>query len=161
MKSAKTISTAFNEAKNIIVKVLRLGDKDVQTSRQINSYGIDSNPIKDMIAIHADTGIRGESIIIGYVGKQHIAKIGETRLYSTDEKGNLKATVHLKNDDTLELMGDDNFAVKYNQLEIAFNELKLKFNTHFHPASSGTTSPTASQSTADISQAKNPKIKTN
>ena len=161
MKTGKVDTGVLNAAKNLIVKILRLGASDVQTSKQISPYGIDSNPVKDMIAIQAETSIKGENVIIGYIGKQHITKQGELRLYSTDENGVLKSTVYLKNDETLELMGNSNFAVKFNELQIAFDELKLKFNTHIHPATAGTTSPTVSQSTANISAAKNEKIKTN
>ncbi len=161
MKTGKVDSGLIDAAKTLIVKVLRLGNQDVQTSKQVSPFGVDSNPIKDMIAIQGETSIKGETVIIGYIGKEHITKPGETRIYSTDENGVLKSTVYLKDDETLELMGDVNFAVKFNELQTAFDELKLKFNTHIHPASSGTTSPTTTPSTANISAAKNDKIKTN
>jgi len=164
MKTGKVDSGTFNAAKNLIVKILRLGANDVQTSKQISPYGLDSNTIKDMVAIQGETSIKGENVIVGYIGKQHITESGEIRLYSTDDQGVLKSTIYLKKDETLELMGDSNWAVKFNELETAFNELKSKFNTHVHigvttGASSSGTTPTPS--VADISAAKNDKIKTN
>jgi hypothetical protein len=161
MKTAKTDSTTINSLKNLVVKILRLGNADVQTSKQIAPFGLDSNPIAGMVAIQGETSIKGENVIIGYIGKEHITEAGETRLYSTDENGVLKSTVYLKKDDTLELMGDSNFAVKFNELEIVVNEIQSKLNTHIHPLSSGTSSATATPSTSNISSAKNTKIKTN
>lgn len=158
MKSAKVISTAINDAKNMVIKVLRLGTKDVQTSKQIAPFGIDSNPIKDMVAVHTETGIKGETIIVGYVNKEHIADIGELRLFSTDSDGEIKATVFLRNNETLELMGDSNFLVKFNELQTEFNKLQSAYNSHVH-ASSG--APVSIISTANISLAKNDKIKSN
>ena len=66
-------------------------------------------------------------------------------------------------------MGNTNFAVKFNELQTAFNELQTKFNTHTHITTAtvgatptpGTLAPTTSTSTANISAAKNQKIKTN
>ena len=163
MKTSK-VDSAIIKAKTLIVKVLRLGNADVQTSKQISNFGIDSNPIKGMVAIQGETSIKGETVIIGYIGKEHIAESGETRLYSTDENGVLKSTVYLKKDETLELMGNSNFAVKFNELQTSFNELQTKFNTHTHigvTAGAGVTGTTATPSTANISAAKNQKIKTN
>lgn len=158
MKSSKVISTAINDAKNMIIKVLRLGTSDVQTSRQISPFGVDSNPIKDMVAIHSETGIKGETVIIGYVNKEHVADIGELRLFSTNESGEIKSTVFLRNDETLELMGDSNFLVKFNELQTEFNKLQSAYNSHVHAASGA---PTSIISTANISLAKNDKIKSN
>tara|TARA_R110001632_G_scaffold50157_3_gene125244 strand:+ start:369 stop:863 length:495 start_codon:yes stop_codon:yes gene_type:complete len=164
MKTGKVDNGIVDAAKRMVVKILRLGANDVQTSKQISPFGVDSNPIKDMVAIQGETSIKGETVIIGYIGKEHITEAGETRLYSTDADGVLKATIHLKADDTLEMMGDSNFAVKFNELETAFNELKTKFNSHTHTgvtAGAGVTGTTPTPSTANISAAKNIKIKTN
>ena len=161
MKSSKVLSSTIDAAKKITIKVLRLGKSDVQTSKQISPFGVDSAPIKDMVAIHSETSEKGKSIVIGYINKECIAKAGETRLYSTDASGNLKSTVYLTNDGKLELMGDSNFAVKFNELELAFNEMQIKFNAHIHPLSTGTSTPTATPSIANILLAKNDKIKTN
>lgn len=158
MKSATVLSTSIDSLKRTVIKVLRLGNSDVQTSKQLAPYGIDSNPVKDMIAIHAETGLRGDTIIVGYINKESITEAGETRLFSTDSDGVLKSTVYLKNDETLELMGNSNFAVKFNELQAEFNKLNSAFNSHVH-ASSG--APAVPQSSANITLSKNDKIKTN
>ena len=154
MKASKVLSSSVNGLKNVIVKVLRLGNSDVQTSKQVSPFGIDSNPIKNMVAIHSETGITGETIILGYINKECITNPGETRLYSTDLNGVLKSTVYLRDDETIEIMGDSNFAVKYNELAAQFNILKANVDA----CSSALSLP---PSTADITLTKNDKIKTN
>ena len=161
----KILSSEFDDLKRRIIKVLRRGKSDVQTSKEIGPFGIDSNPVNGMYAIHAETGIRGKTVIIGYININQIAAIGEMRLYSTDADGALKTYTWLKNDGTIEIGGNDDFMVRYSKLETAFNELKQKFNTFAAaytpggPSSVGTP-PEIQQSNADISQAKIETIKT-
>lgn len=154
MKTGKVDSGTIDGVKRLVVKILRLGNSDVQTSKQISPYGIDSNPIKDMVAIQGETSIKGENVIVGYIGKEHITEAGEIRLYSTDSDGVLKSTVYLRDDETLELMGDSNFAVKYNELKTAFDLLKVSVDAN---SAINSLPPSA----ANISAAKNDKIKTN
>mgnify|MGYP003677839819 CR=1 FL=1 len=166
MKTATTSSTTINSFKRMVVKILRLGNQDVQTSFQVSPFGFDSNPIKDMVAIQSETSIKGETVVIGYIGKEHVTKVGETRLYSTDANGVLKSTVLLTDTGALELLGNDNYAVRYNELETAFNQLKSDFNNFANAYVAG--GPTVVglpvivvPSTADIAPAKNEDIKTN
>jgi len=157
----KVISTAAKNAK-LFIKFLRFGDADVQDNHQFAPHGIDSNPIKDMVAIYMPTNVKGDSAIIGYINVSQVADVGETRMYSTDENGDVKMYIHLKNDGTAELNGTGNFLVKFNELETAFNELKTAFNTHTHIGNLG--APTATglpQSTANIAAAKHTDFKTN
>jgi len=165
----KTISTSIKNAVRF-VKFLRMGKSDVQECRQASPFGIDSAPTKDMAAIYAKTGEVGKPVIIGYINKNQIAEIGETRFFSTDENGTVKIALHLKNDGTAEFGGNTKNMVRFQELETGFNDLKTDFNnlvtaynSHIHPFSSGTTSPTATQgtsSTADISGSKIDEIKT-
>jgi len=76
-----------------------------------------------------------------------------------DSDGN----VIVKTSGEIRLNGSNDYAVKYNELKSAFDQLKNDFNafittynTHVHPAPGGTTSPTTSlgsSSTADMSNA--------
>jgi hypothetical protein len=91
---------------------------------ETSPFGIDSNPIKDMAAIYAETAKIGETVLIGYINKDQLAAIGETRLFSKDAAGLLKAYVWAKNDGILELNGNTDFAVKFSKLKEAFDELK-------------------------------------
>ncbi len=172
MTIVKVISTRILSNKRL-VKFLRMGKSDVQENYQVAPFGFDSNPVKDMIAVYSKTDELGKSVIIGYIDKNQLADVGESRMYSTDADGLLKFFLHLKNNGTAEFGGDADFMVRFSGLETAFNELKsdlnnlvTTFNTHVHPGvTSGpsSTSPTptpGTQSTADISPAKIEEIKT-
>ena len=75
---------------------------------------------------------------------------GERRVYS-QEGGSRKASIYWCTDGQLELNGTGDYAVRFNALETAFNQLKAEFNAHAgHFA--GDLQPTPS--TADISGAK-------
>lgn len=173
MNLVKVISTAFDDLERRIVKVLRMGKSDVQTSVEAMPYGIDSNPVKDMIAVWAETGEKGKTVIVGYLNKNQLADVGEFRTYSTDSTGELKFYIWQKNDGSCEIGGDVDNMVRYSKLEEAFNQLKEDFNnfvttynSHVHsgvttgPGSSGTTPATGTTSSADISEAKIDEIKT-
>lgn len=168
----KTLSTKITDGKRFI-KFLRYGKDDVQTSVEAGAFGVDSNPVKDLIAVYAPTGEKGQTVIIGYLNKNQLADVGEFRMYSTDPNGVEKAYIWLKNDETIEIGGDDDHMVRYSALETAFNQLKsdfdslvTTFNTHVHPGVTtgpGSTTVTAtpsSPSSADITGAKIDDIKT-
>lgn len=143
---------------------------------QAGAYGTDAQPIEDCIAIYAQTGVKGKTVIIGYINKNAVAGVGEHRLFSTDADGVVKFYIHLKNDGTCEIGGNADNMVRYSKLEEAFNQLKsdhdalvTAFNAHMHPtAGTGAPSPPtpipnsipATPSTADISDAKIEEIKT-
>lgn len=168
---SKVISSK-TEIKERLVKILRLGNRDVQEADQVSPFGIDSNPVKDMISLYSDTLNRGEPVIIGYLSINALAKPGETRLFSTNSKGEALNYLWLKADGTIEIGGHTDNMVRFSKLEAAFNEFKSDFNnlvsifnTHTHsggtisgstgvPASSGT------PSSADIGPAKIDELKT-
>lgn len=168
----KVISTEVDSLKRRIVKLLRFGRSDVQTAIEVSPYGIDSNPIKDMVAVYAETSEKGKVTIIGYLNKNQQAGIGELRTFSTDNNGVEKFYTWLKNDGTMEIGGNSNFAVKFNELKTEFNALKKSHNdflteykTHVHTGgtisgSTGTTVSTQFPNTSNIDNAKNDKIKT-
>ena len=168
----KILSTDFDDLARRLVKVLRKGKSDVQTPMEAAPFGIDSNPLKDMIAVYGPTEEKGKTVIIGYLNKNQQADVGETRLFSTDADGALKFYAWLKNDGTMEIGGADYHMVRYEQLETAFNELKADFNalvttfnSHTHLgviagfATSGTTTASGTASDADITPAKIDEIK--
>jgi hypothetical protein len=182
MQLTKIISTEIDSLTRRVIKFLRYGLKDTRTAEQIGPYGVDSNPIKDMVAVYTLTGTKGEAVIIGYINKNAIADVGENRIFSTDANGEVKATIHLKNTGVTqmtgtswEIGGDAKNLVKFQELETAFNSLKQShndlvsaFNAHMHPtAGTGAPSPPtpgagipAQPATANISGAKIDNIKT-
>lgn len=172
----KMISNSYDSLGRLISKFQRMGKADIQEVITVGPFGVDSRAIKDMVAIHAQTGVSGESVVIGFINKDCIAAIGEHRIFSTDENGVLSTYIHLKNDQTMEIGGNTDFMVRYSELENAFNELKndhndlvTAFNSHMHataatgPPSVPTPIPSsipATPSTADITGAKIEEIKT-
>jgi hypothetical protein len=147
----------------------------VQTPFQALPHGIDSNPVKDMIAVYSETTEKGKPVVIGYLNPDQLAEVGGTRLYSTDSDGEVQFAIYLRADGTCEVGGDADNMVRYSELETAFNQLKSDFdalvsdyNSHTHivpQAPSGNTTsqtpiPTGSPSTADITPAKINEIKT-
>jgi hypothetical protein len=97
-----------------VIKFLEFG---VKTADECTPFGIDSNPIADMVAIHANTSNNSESVIIGYINKNQLAGAGETRLFSVDANSALKSYVWLKNDGKLQLNGNDYTAVRFTPLK--------------------------------------------
>jgi len=51
MKILKVAGTSFDTFKRLVVKAWN-GKSDVRTAIEASSYGIDSNPVKDMVAIY-------------------------------------------------------------------------------------------------------------
>ena len=175
MNFVKVISTELDNLQRIVVKVLRYGKSDVQTSDQVAPHGIDSNPVKDMMAVYAQTEQTGETVIVGYLNRNMLAAVGETRIYSTNSAGELQTFIWLKTDGTIELGGDDDFAVRFNELKAGFDQLRSDhndlvnaFNAHMHAtaAAGPPSTPTpgsgipATPSTASIDDAKIDEIKT-
>lgn len=170
-------STIINNLKQRIVKFLGWGKNDTKTSFEVSPYGLDSNAINKTIALHCPTSDKGKTVILGYLNTNQKAGIGEMRIFATDGDGIEKFYVWLKSNGIIEIGGDVNYAVKYNELETEFNKLKDSYNdladkwnqfcTAYTPGSPSVlgTPPTLSTSTvlpntSDITNTKNDKIKT-
>ena len=151
-----TLSTAVDSMNRLIQKVRRLGKYDIQTAPIAAPYGVDSNPIEGMMAIFAETSMKGDQVIIGYVNKNAIAEVGGLRLFSTNSAGAEQFYVYLRASNNLELGGDARHLARFEELETAFNELKSAYNSHTHlSTATGTpTSTTSAASSADISACK-------
>jgi hypothetical protein len=127
---SKVLQSAINNTVRKVQILLFQRARDVQQSLP---YGIDSVPVKDMVAVYSNTGEMGQSVIIGYLYKGAIAEVGSVRLYS--ENG----YVHLRANGNLELLGTAKHMVRYEELETGFNSLKqsvtdltILFNAHVH-----------------------------
>lgn len=168
----KIISTELDNLKRRVIKITRLGKDDVQTPIEIGPFGLDSNPIKDFIAAYTETKEKGKNVILGYYVKNKKAEVGEYRFFCTDDTGVEKFYVWLKKTGIIEIGGDTNYAVKYNELKQELDKFKEDYNnflteykTHIHPTNFSviTTTPTTSTqmpNQSDFSKAKNDKIKT-
>jgi hypothetical protein len=149
---------------NALNRVLKVEQFGIKTANESMPFGVDSSPLKDMIAIYGNTTSDSESIIIGYINKNQIAEPGETRLFSLDENGSLKSYLYLKKDGIIEINGDSNFAVKYNELDSVLNTLATDINTENTKIATAITSVGGSYVpapiTIDLTSAKNETIKT-
>lgn len=165
------ISTALDDAKRRIPKFLRFGKSDVQTAFEASPAGVDSNPIKNTRAIYLKTTGKEEKVIVGYISKNKKASIGEVRLFSTDDKGEEKTFLWLKNDGTIQVGGDSDNSVRFSELKAGFDELRGElnefitlYNKHTHISSSvgNSNAPTllsSSKAIASIDKAKIDEIK--
>lgn len=160
IRKVKTISSRVTDIGIRLQKFLGLGLKDVQEVPVAAPFGIDSNAVKDMIAVYSPTLIKGEAVIIGYINKNALAEVGGLRLFSTNAQGAEQFYVYLRNTNNLELGGSNRHLARFEELEIAFNMLKNEFDLHAHTGNLGApTSPPLVPSVADISGAKIDNIK--
>ena len=126
---------------NVLGSVIRGTRRIVQVSlfkkaREIPQalpYGVDSAPVREMVAVYANTADMGNSVIVGYVYKDAVAEVGSIRLYSDN------GYVYLRANGNLELLGDSKHMVRYEELETGFNSLKQSvtdlttaFNSNLH-----------------------------
>lgn len=127
MRITKIISTAIVKSR-LIIKVLGLGSKDIQTVYNITPFGIDSNPVSGLRAIWARTESMEDRILLGVLFEHAIAATGEIRLYSTNENGTIVFSLHLKNDGTCEFGGNADNLVRYSKLNDGLQSTKTGIN---------------------------------
>ncbi len=86
--------------------------------------------------------------------------LGGEKLYSISS-GSIQAFINIKNDGIIEINGNSDFAVRFNALQTAFDQLKSDFNAHTHASVTSLGTPTVPipQSTADITPAKVDEVK--
>jgi len=156
MRIIKVISTELDTQKRRITKFLRMGKSDIQTAYNSTQYGIDTNPVKDMQAIHTPTGESGESVVIGYINTNLLAEVGSIRLFSEN------TYLHLRENGQIEIGGTGDYAVRFNELKKGFDQLKADFNSHIHTttatvgasAAPGVITPPTASSSANIDNSK-------
>lgn len=179
--------------------ITELFDNYTVQASQISPSGIDSSPLKEKQGVLIPVGGSGKYVHIG-IYTQNEVENGEIKVYSEDADENIMASIYLTKDGKITIESEDDievickknvkinadeeiiinegsdYAVKYNELETAFNQLKQDFDNfvsttygvHIHPAVTTATvatgpvgvvtiSPTTTQgssSTADITPAK-------
>ena len=124
MTTAK-VKEWFIENGKRVLKVLQFGAK---TSHVAAPYGDDSNPLKGMTAILAETSVSGEVYVLGYVNTHQIAEEGEKRIFSQKLDGKIATYIWLKNDETIEIGGNDYTAVRFAPLKTGIDGKDIKIN---------------------------------
>lgn len=132
----------------------------VQAS-QISPSGIDSSPLKEKQGVILPVGGSGKFVHIGTYTDNQVDE-GEIKVYSEDADANMVASIYLDKDGKITIESEDDiaiickknvkvnadeeiiindgtdYAVKYNELETAFNQLQDDFDNHTHSIASGT-----------------------
>ena len=128
-----------------------------ETAQVYAMAGLITNPAAGVRGVRIRIG--SWDVILGYLNyKVSLPSVpGETKLYSTDADGVEQATVIGKADGILEVNGNADFAIAFDDLKVAFDQLKSDhdaFLTHVHGAAGTPPVPPAVPSTADIDPAK-------
>lgn len=122
---AKVKSSVIESGKRII-KVLQFGTK---TAKEVSPFGFDSSPLDNLTAIYAETTNKDESVIIGYINKNQLAGIGESRMYSLDVDGSLKAYILCDGKGQISLNGNEFSSVRFENLQASLNSQNFLINT--------------------------------
>lgn len=163
MNLVRIISSEFKTTVNELIVKFRRHKSDVRTSTQAAPFGIDSRPPKGMIAVFSQTDEKGRSVVVGYINKNLVADVGETRLFSVNASGILQTYVWLKKDGVIELGGNNRHMARFEELKAGFDQLRTDFNTfltHVHGGSGTPPTPPQTPSTASVDNSKINNIKT-
>ena len=100
-----------------------------ETAQVYGQAGFISIPAKDVKGVRFRIG--SLDIIIGAFNYKVPLpdNQGDSKVYSTDADGNEKATCKLLADGTIEINGNSDFAVAFNDLKAGFDKLKSDYNT--------------------------------
>lgn len=124
----KTLNTSFDKLKSRVIKFTRFGLNDTQTATEVAPFGIDSNPLINMVAVYAETASKGDAVIVGYINKDQLAASGEMRLFSKSANGDLKTFIWLKADGKIQLGGVVDNAVRYSKLKDTIDSVNQFLN---------------------------------
>ena len=138
-----------------------------ETAQVHGQIGIISNPAKSVKQVRLRIG--SLDILISALNYKVPLPTnpGDSKTYSTDSDGNEAATIKHLADGTIEINGNSDFAVAFNDLKAGFDALKSDYNTflttiynlhtHVSVTSLGTPTvpvPTGSSSSASIDASK-------
>lgn len=124
---AKYFSSVIENGKRII-KSKGIGGS-VMTTKEVAPFGFDSQPLEGMTAIYSDTTNADESVIIGYINKNQLAGIGESRMYSVGGPlGEVQATILCDASGRISLNGNAYNSVRYEPLESGLNGQNVLIN---------------------------------
>lgn len=122
--------------------------------------GDDSPPLSEDRVLLVSIDGEGKHVITGVICKSQGAEPGEKKLYSRDSNGDIQGYIYIKSDGIIEINGNADFAVAFNDLKSGFDTLVSNFNSHTHPtAPSGPVSPPSIPSTASIDSSKVSEVK--
>jgi len=121
--------------------------------------GDDSPPIADDRVLLIKVDGTGKYVITGVICKSQGAEPGEKKLYSRDSNGDIQGYIYIKSDGTIEINGNADFAVSYNDLNTVLQSFKTSINALFSTKLDGGGSPgtlTINLSSAKVNEVKLP-----
>jgi hypothetical protein len=121
---SKLKSSTIEQGKRFL-KVLQFGAK---TAKESYPFGFDSVPPADWTAIYAETTNKDESVIIGYINRNQLASIGESRIYALGSNKEVTAFLWAKSQGDLLLNGSNFTAVRFDPLDTALQTEKSQIN---------------------------------
>jgi len=133
--------------------------EDIQTVELISGGGEEYNPPNDSLVLITQVSDAWKLGIGINDGIAPSMDEGERKIYSIAAAA-ISAYINLLNDGIIEINGNSDFAVRYNALKTAFDQLKSDYNAHKHPtAATGPPSIPDTISTADMSPSKVDEVK--
>lgn len=114
---------SLSKVRNVFIeggfRILRVFQYGVKTSDVSGPFGEDSNPLPNTTAIYANTGVKGDPVVIGYINTNQLQKVspGEKRIFSLFPNGSNSFEIYLRNNGTCEIGGSQFSAVKYEPLD--------------------------------------------
>lgn len=158
------IKNVFIRESKRFIQVMAMGEQDIREPYESMPFGIDSAPLDGMVALYSDTSNSEESVIIGYINENQIANMGEIRLYSLDGNGDQSTFIHLKNNGTVEFMGNAHNLVRYTPLDSGLQQFVQQMQTQLAQIAAGISTAGGSYTPGTISininQAKIDELKT-
>lgn len=168
IKGSEIKKNKDSDVKRVLLQV-EFVEGDVKTIELMTQVGEDVNPGKNARVIVIEDS---ESYKLGIATSDDIeptVDAGEKEIYSTDSPiTTKKAKIKLDKNEQIILNDGTDYAVAYNDLKTAFDQLKSDFDAHVHaagtlldstaaPCTGSTAAPVAS--TADMSAAKVEKVR--
>lgn len=123
-------SSAIIEQGKRILKSIGIGGS-VMTTKESYPFGFDSQALEGMTAIYSETSNADESVIIGYINKNQLVGVGESRMYSVNKAGQVVAYVLCDSAGRISLNGNAFSSVRFENLQNALNSQNLLINAEF------------------------------
>lgn len=128
MNLVSVIETFIDNSSSRVVKFFKMG-KNVHSAKQAGPFGFDSNPIAGMVAIHVMSSVDGKPVIVGYINKNQVVGVGESRMFSTNATGTLQIYIKCTSTGDIQLGGTTNHAVRWESLNDDMEDLEDDINT--------------------------------
>lgn len=128
--SSEIIENKDDESKTLLLQVSISDDDDVQTAELLTTSGEDTRPIDGgAVAFILSIGEAYKLAIAMDDGIEPTVEKGEKEFYSIDPLTGLKKSfLKFLNDGNIQINGKNDNAVRFAELETAFNLLRTEFN---------------------------------